>query len=142
MYQQQVSTATQSDSSHSRKLPRRGKHDFSGPDRQLRYLAGDLPFAVFSEEHGWGVVVQTPSRLPWWFTMHRAWYMVWYAHGLECRTIIPGEGSTRFFTWEAVREYIREKQESHLRRRQYYTSRKAWLHDWRPAWRLVYRMWG
>lgn len=145
MYPESAPSATQSDRPRRCKLPRCckcGSLAQRARERQLHRHAAELPFAIHSEEHGWGVVVRTPSGLPWWDTIHRAWYMVWYAKGLECRTIVPDEGGTWLFTWEHAREYVREEQEYHLRRRQYYTSDKSWRHDWKPAWRLIYQMWG
>lgn len=138
MYQQQVSTATQSDSSRSRR-PR----DFYERELRLRKFTADLPFAVHDRKHGWGVVVRPPHGGRYHdLSMHSGWHMVWYAQGLECRTIIPDEGTTEFFTWEAVGKYVRKERERHLSRRQYYASPESWLHDWRPAWRLIYKMWG
>ncbi len=110
---------------------------------RLARLSADLPFAIYSEQHGWGVVVRPPhGGEDHCLHMHSGWSMVWYARGLECRTIIPDEGTTRFFTWEAVGKYVREERERHLSRFQDYVSPESWCHDWRPAWRLVYRMWG
>jgi hypothetical protein len=134
MYQQQVVSSTQS------RRPKRNPYE---REWCLRKFTADLPFAVHDEKHGWGVVVRPPHGGRYHdLSMYSGWHMVWYAHGLECRTIIPDEGTTKFFTWGAVGKYVRKERERHLSRRQYYASRKSWLHDWRPAWRLIYRMWG
>jgi hypothetical protein len=137
MYQQQISPSTQSDT------PRRRKRDFYERERRLRKFTADLPFAVHDEKHGWGLVVRPPHGGRFHdLSMYSGWHMVWYAHGLECRTIIPDEGTTEFFTWEAVGKYVSKEQEWHLSRRQAYVCQKSWRYDWRPAWRLIYKMWG
>jgi hypothetical protein len=110
---------------------------------RLERLAADLPFAIYSEQHGWGFVVRPPhGGEDHCLSMHSSWYMVWYAHGLECRTIIPDEDATLFFTWDAVRKYVREEREWHLSRRQAYACPESWRYDWKPDWRLIYKMWG
>lgn len=109
----------------------------------MRKFTADLPFAVHDEKHGWGVVVRPPHGGRFHdLSMYSGWYMVWYARGLECRTIIPDKGTTEFFSWEAAREYVRDERAYHLSRRQYYARHKDWLYDWKPAWRLIYQMWG
>jgi hypothetical protein len=108
-----------------------------------RQFTADLPFGICSDYHGWGVVVRPPhGGSEHCIHMHSGWYMVWYARGLECRTITPGKDTTRFFTWDAIEKYVRKARERHLSRRQDYVCQKYWRYDWRPTWRLIYRMWG
>jgi hypothetical protein len=96
--------------------------------------SNSLPFAVFDEEHGWGIVTRPPKRLPRYATEHARWHMLQFADGVMCRSNRPGEGFNRFFSWGAIVDYVRD----------YEAARARYRHkrERRPVWRLLYRMWG
>lgn len=95
----------------------------------LQQSAANLPFAVHDKQHGWGIVARPVKR------RHSGtpdWYFVLYARGIECRTLIPGEGFNRFFSWDRIGDDVRD----HLAFRAGLSPRrKTW-------WGVVRRAWG
>jgi hypothetical protein len=139
-------------SSHS-KLPLTGQEITAGLRRAADYrtlrqreCAKRLPPRVYSEQYGWGIVVKIKParadkvrpperrRLPPWAVEHRSWYMVMYGSGVECHTLIPGEGDSLFFTWEEIWDEVRYHERQ--------VARASGVIRPRPVWRLIYRMWG
>lgn len=101
--------------------------------RRLRQCAADLPFGIYSEQHGWGVVLRPVKRRDRWASEPH-WYLVNYATGIECRVHDGENGHSQFFSWEEIGEHIAD----HEKQRAYV------LNGWptRTLWRHIFKLWG
>jgi hypothetical protein len=100
--------------------------------KRLRQLAADLPFAVRSPEHGFGIILKPVKRRGWWESEPH-WYLVNYALGIECRVHEGEDGYNRFFTWKEIGEYIVD----HERLR----ATIPWALRPRTLWGHIFKLW-
>jgi hypothetical protein len=101
-------------------------------DRHLRRLAAKLPFGVYSEQHGWGIVLRPMKYRDRWASEPN-WYLVNYGNGAECRVLEGEAGRAGFFSWEEVGDYVVD----HERVR----AAAPWALSPRTLWRHIFKMW-